>query len=106
MSCTADAEPDRRKPDDPIFAEFPTKSGKPWALLRSKADGLAKAYPGVDVAAEALRMTAWLEANPGRRKTARGMPRFVRAWIERAHERGSVSPPNGAQAAQIARVLD
>lgn len=37
---------------------------------------------------EIKRCDAWLSANPNRRPTEKGLPRFMRNWMERAVERG------------------
>ena len=42
----------------------------------------AKTYPGIDVENQLLRMSAWLLANRAKRKTARGIRRFVVGWLE------------------------
>jgi len=42
------------------------------------------AYPAVDVMGELKRMRAWLDARPTRRKTARGIKRFITGWLERS----------------------
>ncbi len=33
-------------------------------------------------------MTGWLDANPTKRKTARGIKRFVNSWLARAQDKG------------------
>jgi hypothetical protein len=38
-------------------------------------------------------MRAWLLANPKRRKTAKGVPRFVVAWLTREQERARGAAP-------------
>ena len=44
---------------------------------------------------EARKALAWLQANPGRRKTPRGMPRFLFGWMERTqNRRGSNGQPS------------
>ena len=59
---------------------------------------LQESFPGVDVAAECRAMAAWCRANPGRRKTARGIHRFINAWLLRAKESGSRPKGNFAAA--------
>lgn len=44
---------------------------------------LHEAYPKVDLHEELVKMRVWLLANPSKRKTAKGMPRFVSSWISR-----------------------
>lgn len=51
-----------------------------------------KTYPAVDVFAELAKMESWLDANPAKRKTSKGIKRFVNAWLSRAQDRGGSSP--------------
>jgi hypothetical protein len=51
-----------------------------------------KAYPAVDVFAELAKMESWLDANPSRRKTPKGIKRFVDLWLSRAQDKGGSSP--------------
>jgi len=46
-----------------------------------------RAYPGVDLAAEGRKIIAWWFANPAKRKTRRGLKRFLNSWFSRAAER-------------------
>lgn len=48
----------------------------------------ASAYPALDIAGEIARARAWAVSNPAKRKTARGMPRFLNSWLERAQNSG------------------
>ena len=45
-----------------------------------------KAYPAIDVYQELNAMESWLDANPtwSRRKTPKGIKRFVNSWLARA----------------------
>lgn len=40
---------------------------------------------------EVLKAAVWLDANPTRRKTHKGMPRFLVSWLSRAQDRGGSS---------------
>lgn len=44
-------------------------------------------YPAVDVPQELRNMRAWLQANPKRRKTGRGILRFVNGWLAREQDK-------------------
>jgi hypothetical protein len=54
-----------------------------------------KTYPAVDVFAELAKMESWLDANPSKRKTSKGIKRFVNSWLSRAQDRGGSSPIQG-----------
>ena len=45
-------------------------------------------YPAVDVMQEIRSMVGWCEANPSKRKTKTGAPRFINTWLARSQDRG------------------
>jgi hypothetical protein len=68
----------------PTLLAFPTIGPiKEWPFTEALAGELAELYPGHDVLASARAALAWVKALPSRRKTAKGMRRFLTAWIER-----------------------
>lgn len=50
-----------------------------------------KLYPAIDVVQEVRNMTGWLLANPTKRKTKRGITRFINSWLCRAQDKGGSS---------------
>ena len=46
------------------------------------------AYPACDIENELAKMASWLLANPKKRKTANGYPRFITSWLSRAQDKG------------------
>lgn len=80
---------------DEIQLIFPTV-GSPanWPLLMPLVARWQDAFPGVDVGAECKVALEWCKANPAKQKTARGMERFLFAWLERCQNRGGRSPLN------------
>lgn len=94
-----DSKPTTTSLGKPIL-EFPTvgKDAKPWPLTDAHVAEWRQAFPGVDVSAECRKALAWIDANPAKRKTVRGMPAFLFRWLERCQNRGGSSPgtlPNG-----------
>lgn len=72
---------------------FPCRTGRKtrsneWPLTQELVSELEQAYPDMDVVAEARKAKVWAEANPGRRKTHDGMPRFLASWFARANDDG------------------
>ena len=45
-------------------------------------------YPAVDVEMELKKMVAWLDANPTKMKTRRGVGRFINSWLARTQDNG------------------
>ena len=75
------------KPDVPTFdCAGPVKTYTPTA---EEVERWRKAFPGVDVRQALYRAYAWVDADPARRKTARGMKRFLLAWMSRDQDRGT-----------------
>lgn len=60
-----------------------------WKLTQKQVDEWKTLYPGLDVAACCRKAFAWAEANPAKRKTAKGMPAFLVNWLNREANNGS-----------------
>jgi len=83
-----------------VVLSFPT-DGEPssWDLTAAHVAEWERLYPSLDILAECRKALAWVEAAADRRKTARGMKKFIVGWLGRATERGGVrrgqtpSPP-------------
>jgi hypothetical protein len=64
------------------------KDGTDWQPTDEQLLGWQHAYPEVDVFAELNVMAVWLDSNEPKRKTERGMARFVNSWLSRANQKG------------------
>ena len=62
--------------------------GSEWRPLAKDVEDWKRLYPGVDVPREFSRMRQWCIDNPRRRKTAHGIRRFARGWLDREQNRG------------------
>lgn len=51
-------------------------------------------YPGVDIPEQIRKAAVWEDSNPTRKKTGRGLPKFLTGWMDRAQNRSGF---NGAQ---------
>jgi hypothetical protein len=60
-------------------------------------ENLRAAYPAISVDQELLRIKAWCGGNHKNRKTFAGAPRFITAWMAKAHDRGGAAPKFGGQ---------
>jgi hypothetical protein len=83
------------------------KGANRWPVTEAMLAEWAAAYPGLDARLEAERMRLWLEANPSRRKTFRGMGSFALAWLARSQNtpRSGLHPP-GRAAPRTSRTQD
>jgi hypothetical protein len=84
LSIPSCPEPDKPA-SEPAVLTFPT-NGKPetWDLLPSKLAEWSGTFPGLDCLAECRKALQWVKDN--RRKTAKGMPRFLLSWLGRAND--------------------
>jgi hypothetical protein len=59
-----------------------------WQPEQKDIIAWGRAFPKIDVHQELSAMESWCDANPSKRKTAKGIKRFVNAWLTRAQDRG------------------
>ena len=80
-------EPDA-EPTEPAILTYPTDGKqKEWPLTQALVDEWETLYPSLDILAECRKALAWVRANPGKRKTAGGMPRALVSWFNRANDK-------------------
>ena len=58
--------------------------GSEWRPTIKDMEEWTELYSGVDVKQELGKMRQWCKSNPAKRKTARGVRRFVTSWLDRA----------------------
>lgn len=81
----------RSSTSTPILT-FPTVgASRSWPLSSEQIREWESLFPGVDVLSEARKALAWVQASPERRKTEKGMRRFLVGWMTRTNDRGSSS---------------
>lgn len=66
-----------------IYMSFPLKDGTEYDIDEDFVKQMKELYPKVDVDQEFLAMKGWLVGNPTKRKTKKGMPRFITGWLGR-----------------------
>ena len=66
---------------------LPLVDGTFYNVPQDKIDNWSKAFPAVDVEHELRKMLTWLDSNPKKKKTARGINRFINGWLSRAQDR-------------------
>ncbi|MBR6745623.1 MAG: hypothetical protein IKM00_10485 [Clostridia bacterium] len=85
------------------LAVLPLADGTEHPVFSDSIDALRPIYPGVDLNAELLRMKAWLDSNPKRRKRREEIDRFISGWFNRELEKrrhGNYAPaPRKTEAA-------
>lgn len=83
----------------------PASDGSEYAIPLADIAEWEQTYPAVNVEGELQKARAWCLANPSKRKTHRGMPKFLNGWLSRANDRPGHSvngaPPQPRQRRQL-----
>lgn len=82
------AEKNQLQESEIIFISLPLSDGKSFfdvteSYLREQM-GL---YPGVNIEQELRNMRGWLDSNPAKRKTPRGIKRFITTWLQNSQDK-------------------
>lgn len=85
-------------PHQPPVIVFPLNDGTGYEVSQEQCQEWAGLYPAVNVIQQLRNMKGWLDANPTRRKTRKGVLRFINSWLAREQDRGGVRQQNGGQA--------
>ena len=76
------------EPEPEPIITLPLNTGEEYPLFQCDIDEFAELYPAVDILQAMRGMKGWLNTNPARRKTKRGIRRFINSWIAREQDRG------------------
>ena len=93
QSYSCDSSTPEQKPAEPapVFS-LPLNDKTLYGITGEQLEKWRDYYPAVDVMAELRKMAGWLDGNPGKRKTRRGIGRFIANWLAREQDRGGRAP--------------
>lgn len=94
----------RQNTNHALFIELSLNDGSLFEVSDSDVQEWSKIYPAVDIKQELRKMKGWLDANPTRRKTRRGVRRFVNNWLSRTQDQGGT--PGYTQKAVQAEIIE
>ncbi len=80
-------------PAEPPAFTLPLKDGSAHPITQAEVDEYAKLYPAVDILQELRKMHGWCDANPTRRKTKKGIKRFIAYWLASEQDRHTYQRP-------------
>ena len=96
-------EPDKPAPD-PSGILLPLNDNTYYDVPKESISKWREAYPAVDVEQQLKKMIAWLDANPKRRKTRRGINAFIVTWLSREQDKGGIYRNGGSRQQETAPV--
>ena len=71
---------------------LPLNDGTQWEVPEQFQREISEVFPRIPLETEFRKMRAWLLCNPDRRKTRRGIKRFIGNWLSKAQ---AAPPPAG-----------
>lgn len=83
MSGAVETSPDRK-----TFIALILNDKTLYPVYEDQIPGWRELYPAVNIEQELRKMAGWLEANPTRRKTSRGISKFINGWLSKTQDRG------------------
>lgn len=72
---------------DPIIT-LQLNTGEEYPITEKEVNVWFELYPAVNVLQELRNMKGWLLSNPAKRKTKRGIMRFINGWLAREQDKG------------------
>lgn len=102
-NSTSKVKESKVKEDKTICAELDEPASTPpvitlilndkteYPIYQSDVNEWAELYPAVDVMQELRKMKGWCKDNPSKRKTKRGIRRFVNSWLARQQDAGGAT---------------
>ena len=64
-----------------IYCKLLLKDGSQFEVTIEAGEHYERMFPNINVAQEFCAMEVWCESNPERRKTRRGIRRFIANWL-------------------------
>lgn len=78
----------------PVFT-LPLNDGSDYPIFETQVREWEELYPSVDIMQQLRNMKGWLSGNKTRRKTKRGILKFITGWLAREQDRGGHYSGNG-----------
>lgn len=75
--------------EEGVAASIQLGDGSSYDVTVDLVAELRETYPNVDISRELSKMRQWCLANPARRKTRRGVRRFINGWCSRAEDKAN-----------------
>ncbi len=85
---SAEPVPGSAPPTAPAVISLPLNDSTEYGVTQAEIDKYSSLYPAVNILQELRDMVGWLDANPGRRKTRKGVKRFINNWLSTEQDRG------------------
>lgn len=82
------SEPKENLASEPPVITLTLNDKTEYPISQTDVDEWKVLYPAVDVVQQLRYMKAWCDSNPSKRKTSRGIKRFITSWLMKEQDRG------------------
>ena len=89
------------KPATELVITLPLNTGEEYPVTEDEVAEYERLYPAVDVKQQLRSMRGWLLSNPKKRKTSRGIQRFINSWLAREQDRGGSTRNTGSNRSEL-----
>jgi hypothetical protein len=96
----------RRPPETQAVISLPLNDNTEHPITEEQCQEWAGLYPAVDVIQQFRNMRGWLLGNPTRRKTGRGIKRFINTWLSKEQDKGGNRYAPRSPTAQVAQARE
>ena len=90
--------PSCKNPKGDIVIELPLNDGSMFPVYSEQINEWKSLYGNVDIEQQLKNMKGWLLSNPSRRKTSKGIMRFINSWLTSEQDKGSKAANPGYSA--------
>lgn len=99
-------EPAAAVPDRQPLISLILNDSSEYPVYQDQVDSWSELYPAVNVPQELRKMKGWCDANPSKRKTRRGILRFINNWLSGEQDKGGNrnGKSNGQRSGNVAEV--
>lgn len=80
--------PIQKEPPQPPLITLQLNTGAEYEIYQEDVVEWSDLYPAVDVMQCLRNMKGWLLSNPAKRKTSKGIKRFITTWLQKEQDRG------------------
>lgn len=82
------SEPEQVLSHEPAVISLILNDKSEFPITKTMINDWKELYQAVDILQELKKMKGWLDSNPAKRKTKKGVPRFINSWLAREQDRG------------------
>lgn len=83
---TPPAPPEPPKPSSPVVISILLNDKTEYQITEADVAEWRDLYQAVDIMQELRKMKGWADANPSKRKTRKGIKRFINSWLSREQD--------------------